>query len=88
MKWKMESSIAFSGLYDVYDKDGNRVAEHKILEEALLIANAPDLLKGIMRAEQTVRNLAANLEGDLAQIARNEATNLRDDRDRAIGVME
>ena len=49
MKWKMESSIAFSGLYDVYDKDGNRVAEHKILEEALLIANAPDLLKGIMR---------------------------------------
>ena len=40
------------------------------------------LVKALERAEQTVRNLAANLDGDLAQIARNEASNLRDDIDR------
>ena len=89
MKWKMEQSIAFSGLYDVYDKDGNRVAEHKIFEEAVLIANAPKLLKGIMRAEQTIRNIGDSLppDSDLHTIAKNEARNLRDDRDKALGVL-
>ena len=53
------------------------------IEIAELKQQNAEMLKGLERAEQTIRNLAANLDGDLAQIARNEASNLRDDIDRA-----
>ena len=52
---------------------------------ANLIAAAPVMLKGLKRAEQTVRNLASELEGDAKQIAENEAANLRDDIAKAEG---
>jgi len=52
---------------------------------AHLIAAAPVMLKGLRRAEQTVRNLASELEGDAKQIAENEAANLRDDIAKAEG---
>ena len=54
-------------------------------QNAHLIAAAPVMLKGLRRAEQTVRNLASELEGDAKQIAENEAANLRDDIAKAEG---
>lgn len=43
-----------------------------------IIGQRDELLEALKCAEQTVRNLAANLDGDLSEIARNEAINLRD----------
>ena len=58
----------------------------EMIANARLIAAAPKMLKGLERAEQTIRNIAAQLpEGDLQQIARNEAANLRDDIAKAEG---
>ena len=44
-----------------------------------------EFLEALKRTEQTMRNLAANLDGDLEVIARNEAMNLRDDIAKAGG---
>ena len=49
---------------------------------------APDLLDGLVRAEQTIRNLAAGMTGDDRVIALNEAANLRRDIAKARGDRE
>ena len=66
----------------VCEMGGNSKADY---DHARLIASSPMMLKGLQRAEQTLRNLAANLEGDLEVLARNEAINLRDDIAKAEG---
>ena len=43
-KWTVETATWSAALRDVYDEDGNRLAEHKIPEVAHLIAAAPELL--------------------------------------------
>lgn len=49
-------------------------------------AATPDLLKGLERAEQTIRNLGNGfLEGEARTIALNEAANLRKDIAKAKG---
>ena len=79
MRWKAEPSIAFSGLWDVYDKDGNRVAEHKIKEVAFLIAAAPEMLDALKAAYDSIANdpdiyWKNDLLGELEQaIAKAEA---------------
>ena len=79
MKWTVEVSTWSSGLYDVYDEDGNRIIEHTILENANLMASTPELLEALKRTEQTLRNLADHIFGtDLALIANNEAANVRE----------
>ena len=58
--------------------------------DAHLLAAAPDLLDGLVRAEQTIRNLArcGALSGDYIEIAENEAANLRADIAKARGGRE
>ena len=67
--------------YDIADTvglDNERGGEDEA--NARLIAAAPDLMKALERAEQTIRNLGnAALTGDPKQIALNEAANLRAD---------
>ena len=50
------------------------------IEDDTLVKQNADLVKGLERAEQTIRNLGNGaLTGDARQIALNEAANLRDD---------
>jgi len=65
-------------------EENAKLSFYETRANANLIAAAPDMLKGLRRAEQTIRNLASGfLEGDAKQIAENEAANLRDDIDKA-----
>lgn len=42
--WRAEQNLRYSGLCDVYDKDGNILAEARVPEVARLIGAAPGLL--------------------------------------------
>jgi len=46
MKWHIEES-GWSNLWDVYDEDGNALVRDKTLENARLIAAAPDMLEAL-----------------------------------------
>jgi hypothetical protein len=53
--------------------------EERIIEQLRKENNK--MLNALKRTEQTMRNLSVNLTGDLAQIAQNEAINLKNDID-------
>ena len=80
---KVENNGNLSLLAEVYEIVNSSGRKADVKANARMFAAAPEMLKGLKRAEQTIRNLAANLDGDLAQIASNEAINLRDDIDKA-----
>ena len=83
--WKvLGGTVIIAGPSDKMIASTPQLSFYETRANANLIAAAPDMLKGLRRAEQTIRNLASGfLEGDAKQIAENEAANLRDDIDKA-----
>ena len=80
-----------TNLYYVRDADGCRLTTKLSLDEARELRDVlnahDDLLTALVRAEQTLRNLAQSgaLDYDYIEIAENEAENLRRDIARAKG---
>jgi hypothetical protein len=72
-----------------YETSGGCSTEKLDQMEKRILKIHYDMLAGLMRAEQTVRNLAqAFLAGDAQVIASNEAANLRADIARAKAACE
>ena len=86
---KNPDAMADAGM-EVKYYGGAVVAESITPRNKPLLKAAPDLLDGLVRAEQTIRNLArcGALSGDYVEIAENEAANLRRDIAKARGGRE
>jgi hypothetical protein len=79
MAWTTERSTMFSSLWDVYDDDGNVLAKDKTIDNARLIAAAPELLEALKDAYKAIESLDIGAFGTAYASGTGEPYPIRDE---------